>query len=161
MGLGVPRFTAYRFTACPATLRKIRRHTRSTLQVWGLAACAEEVVAVVNELVTNALRHGMPQRPSSDVGWLGIMHAANTVTCAVKDSSTAVPTCSPAHPLDPCGRGLCVVEALSCSWGCSSVGREGKTVWARLPTERASAGLPRSRPQGGETADSFTGRSVS
>ncbi|GGV01516.1 hypothetical protein GCM10010211_81020 [Streptomyces albospinus] len=135
MGLEVPRFTAHRFTTCPAGLRKVRRHTRSTMQAWGLSACADEAVMVANELVTNALRHGLTQQSPNDVGWLGLMHTANTVTCAVKDSSSIMPTYAPAHLLARYGRGLCVVDALSCSWGCSTLEGTGKTVWACLPTE--------------------------
>ncbi|MEV0375815.1 ATP-binding protein [Streptomyces sp. NPDC050636] len=133
MGLGVPRFTARRFTPCPAGLQRIRHHTRITMQKWGLSSCSEDAVMVVNELVTNALRHGLSRQPSADVGWLGLMHTANTVTCTVKDSSTAIPTTPPTHLLAAYGRGLRIVNTLSCSWGYSIADGPGKTVWARLP----------------------------
>ncbi|SOE09006.1 Anti-sigma regulatory factor (Ser/Thr protein kinase) [Streptomyces sp. 2323.1] len=136
MGLGVPRFTTRRFTACPAALQRARRYTRQTLEQWELSPCASDATAIVNELVANALRHSLSRHPSCGFGWLGLMYAAGTVTCAVQDPTPDAPIPLPADHLASSGRGLLIVTTLSDSWGYTAQGTTGKTVWARLPATR-------------------------
>ncbi|MET8681770.1 ATP-binding protein [Streptomyces sp. NPDC004647] len=139
MGLGVPRFTARRFTASPSSLQQVRHYTRSTLEQWGLSACADDAAMVVNELATNALRHALSRQEPDNAGWLGLIHTANAVTCAVKDPSPLEPASLNADLLALRGRGLRIVNALTDSWGYSATGT-GKTVWARLQSARHTAG---------------------
>ncbi|MFI5524293.1 ATP-binding protein [Streptomyces platensis] len=135
MGLGVPRFTTRRFTACPLALQKARRYTRQTLEQWGLFPCVGDATAVVNELVANALRHSLSRCPSCRFGWLGLMYAAGTVTCAVQDPTADAPIPLPADGLASSGRGLLIITTLSDSWGYTAQAT-GKTVWARLPARQ-------------------------
>ncbi|MFE2159927.1 ATP-binding protein [Streptomyces lydicus] len=132
MGLGVPHFAARRFSACPATLQKIRHYTHQTLEQWGLASCAGDATAITNELVANALHHSLSSRPCRGFGWLGLMHAAGAVICVVKDPTVDAPVLLPTDHRSPAGRGLVIVASLSDSWGYSTHGATGKTVWARL-----------------------------
>ncbi|MFD5355953.1 ATP-binding protein [Streptomyces sp. NPDC058657] len=45
----------------------------------------------------------------------------------------------PENALDPGGRGLILVDALSANWGVRPRG-PGKTVWAHLPAQTSAAG---------------------
>ncbi|WP_460605099.1 ATP-binding protein [Jatrophihabitans fulvus] len=94
-----------------------------------------EVVAdaelLVSELVTNAVRHGLPAitvRLRLDPPRLGVQ---------VSDRGPSLP---PTRPLDPGenapgGRGLLIVDRVSSQWGVLPHESEpGKTVWFELET---------------------------
>ena len=104
-----------------------RREIESVVDAWGLAALRDEVVLLVSELVTNALRHARsPVR----------LHAEaddHRLRVGVDDGGAAVvlrPRLFP--PVDQeNGRGLALLEMLSSRWG--MVARaDGKTVWFEL-----------------------------
>ena len=104
-----------------------RREIESVVDAWGLAALRDEVVLLVSELVTNALRHARPPVR---------MHAEaddHRLRIGVDDGGAAVvlrPRLFP--PVDQeNGRGLALLETLSSRWG--MVARvDGKTVWFEL-----------------------------
>jgi hypothetical protein len=112
-----------------------RAFTLRTLQRWGATDCADDVAAVLSELLTNAVRHARvgPIR-------FGLLHPGPCVLCAVTDASNAVPV-----PREPdwdaeTGRGLQVVASLSHRWGYSPApGQGGKVVWATVLTGRNPA----------------------
>lgn len=133
MGLGVPHFSACRFTGDPQCLYRVRRFTRRTLKLWGRRSCAEDTTTVASELVTNALRHALKDRPDGD-GWLGLMNRPDAIICAVHDPSLDRPISHPATLHDTKGRGLLIIDVLSQDWGYALHGDSGKTVWALLPT---------------------------
>ncbi len=127
------------------SVTEARTFTLRTLRRWGATDCADEVVAVVSELLTNALRHALPRpgdrRPIGSTGAirLGLLHPGPCVLCAVADPSNQVPV-----PRQPdwdaeTGRGLQVVTSLSHRWGyCPAPDPGGKVVWATVLT---SSGL--------------------
>jgi hypothetical protein len=134
MGLGVPDFSARRFTTTPTSLKRIRRFTHRTLSLWGRRSCVEDVTTVVSELVTNAVRHALPPHSGHRHGWLGLMNTASTVVCAVQDPSPDRPLPRTASTHDTGGRGLLIIGELTHDWGYSLHGTVGKTVWALVPT---------------------------
>ena len=107
---------------------------------WGEADRANDVAAVVSELLANALRHALPQAGADVPPWpirLGLLHAGSYVVCAVADPGAGIPVLREPGCLAESGRGLVVVASLSEQWGyCPAPegrgqgGEEGKVVWA-------------------------------
>ncbi|MGK7235842.1 ATP-binding protein [Streptomyces hygroscopicus] len=133
MGLGVPDFSARRFSANSDSLARTRRFTHHTLTLWGRYSCADEVTIVVGELVANAVRHALAAHPGRH-GWLGLMKTSSTVICAVQDPSPDRPLPRTATDTDTRGRGLLIIDELAHDWGYSLHDNAGKTVWAVVPT---------------------------
>jgi hypothetical protein len=116
---------------------------------WGAAERCDDIAVVVSELLTNALRHALP-----DVGWaaprsalrLALLQPGRGVICAVADPSPKAPV--PKEPGILCegGRGLQVISALADAWGCTPPNHAGKVVWAlfslKHPTNRRVADGP-------------------
>lgn len=133
-----PRFEA---------VQSARDFTRTTLSEWELSEHCDGVTLVVSELVTNALRHGLPTcaSPYSDAPVrLHLMRWASRLVCAVRDPSRTPPI-SALDDADPfaaladfadvnaeSGRGLFLVESFSDSWGWQPLNgpQPGKVVWA-------------------------------
>jgi hypothetical protein len=137
-----PRFEA---------VKGARDFTRETLQRWRLDGEFDTVALVVSELVTNALRHGLPTSPAPTPApapatpvptpaspvRLDLMRWSARLVCAVRDPSGAPP-----ETTDNCteygdftaesGRGLCLVESFSDGWGWHPLTgmMHGKVVWA-------------------------------
>ncbi|GAA3793862.1 hypothetical protein GCM10022226_11430 [Sphaerisporangium flaviroseum] len=106
-----------------ASVKIARDFTVETLTNWGLDELACDARLVVSELVTNAVRHaGEPTR-------LRLLHRASHVVCAVFDPKQQTPVVTDAGYFAESGRGLWLVESLSCSWGWRLDG-QGKLVWA-------------------------------
>ncbi len=108
---------------------------------WGIEARGADAAAVVTELMTNALRHALPQLPddsSPPSTWpirLGLADPGPYVICAVADPSTDLPAPRHADWQDEAGRGLLVVASLSEYWGyCAGPPDQGKVVWAAFAT---------------------------
>lgn len=139
-------------------VRSAREFTRVTLRHWQLPEQYDNVALVVSELVTNALRHGLteqPDPPSEPPVRLHLMRWSSRLVCTVRDFSPAAPVVqrldfgaglplpgmdvdadSAAEPEAACtqesGRGLCLVESFSDSWGWQPMAgaSPGKVVWA-------------------------------
>jgi hypothetical protein len=114
------------------SVRTARAFTVATLRRWGIEDRSEDVVMVVSELLTNALRHAKPTAaawPHPPVR-LGLLQPGPCVMCAISDPSDQLP--APRQPdwLAESGRGLHVVASLSDDWGCTAPTRLGKIVWA-------------------------------
>ena len=119
-------------------VREARQFTRKTLDQWDLGDRFDDVCLVVSELVTNALRHGLPAdtpRPTApDLPVrLHLMRWTERLVCAVRDPSHDSPL--PREEEDfsaESGRGLFLVDSFADSWGwhplSGSLG--GKVVWA-------------------------------
>ncbi|WP_424528805.1 ATP-binding protein [Sphaerisporangium viridialbum] len=107
-----------------ASVKVARDFTVTTLNNWGLDELTCDARLVVSELVSNAVRHaGEPTR-------LRLLHRASHVVCAVFDPEDRPPVVTEADHLAESGRGLWLVESLSCSWGWRLQEGRGKLVWA-------------------------------
>lgn len=125
-------------------VRGARSFTRSTLAQWGLDDRFDDVALVVSELVTNALRHALPEDSQPGAGEadvpvrLHLMRWTTRLVCAVRDPSEDRPggSFAPDATEQNCdlesGRGLFLVDSYSDSWGWHPLaGRlTGKVVWA-------------------------------
>ncbi|MEV0262916.1 ATP-binding protein [Streptomyces sp. NPDC050617] len=144
-------------------VRAARRFTRSTLQQWDLPDLFDDLALTVSELVTNALRHGVPaERPAPAAAnvvrltreyappeyappeyeppvRLHLMRWTSRLVCAVRDPGEESPVAGEAGTAEECGRGLFLVNTLSDSWGWHPLAGHlrGKVVWAlfRLPRD--------------------------
>ena len=104
-----------------------------------------DAAAVVTELMTNALRHALPELPDDGAAlasWpirLGLADPGPYVICAVADPSTDIPAPRHSDWQDEAGRGLLVVASLSDQWGyCAAPADHGKVVWAAFATASPS-----------------------
>ena len=142
----------------------------STMRRWGVTDRGDDVAVVVSELLTNALRHAVPQAsppggtlpagtlpagtlPAGTPGgagrgrWpvrLGLVQPGQFVLCAVADPSPRLPEPKDPDYLAESGRGLHVISALSDRWGWTAPTETGKVVWALF-----SVGLDRQPPDWG------------
>jgi anti-sigma regulatory factor (Ser/Thr protein kinase) len=113
----------------------------STMRRWGVTDRGDDVAVVVSELLTNALRHAVPQGRLADGSpggagrhrWpvrLGLVQPGQFVLCAVADPSPRPPEPKDPDYLAESGRGLHVISALSDRWGWTVPAESGKVVWA-------------------------------
>jgi hypothetical protein len=114
-----------------------RDFTAATLTRWGVdGEQADDVVVVVSELLTNALR----TVPCPGAVWprwpvrLGLLQPGPWVLCAVSDPSDEIPVAKEPCWFGESGRGLHVVGSLCDEWGCTEPGPMGKVVWAMFAT---------------------------
>ena len=119
----------------PDSVKVGRDFTRVTLQDWGMSALADAAELVVSELVTNALRHGIPAAPETGeppVVRVRLLAPEPFVICMVTDPALTIPVLRDTDPAAESGRGLTVVEACCVRWGWHLLGEGGKVVWALL-----------------------------
>ncbi|MEU5695885.1 ATP-binding protein [Actinosynnema sp. NPDC020468] len=111
--------------------REIRRLVGLLLADHGVVA--EDAVLVVDELVSNARRHGTPPRRCRL-----LLHPGRRLRVEVEDSTSAHPRArTPDHTG---GRGLLLVERLTAQWGVLHHAFH-KTVWAEIALDRKAAHL--------------------
>src|SRR6266487_1107193 len=119
----------------PESVKTGRDFTRATLLDWDMPALADVAELVVSELVTNALRHGVPSARNL-VGEhcvrLRLLAQAPFMMCMVTDPGSDIPVLRESEPTSETGRGLNVVEACSVRWGWHLLDEDGKVVWALL-----------------------------
>jgi len=119
----------------PESVKTGRDFTRATLAEWDMPALADAAELVVSELVTNALRHGIPsacQLASERCVRLRLLAQAPFVMCMVTDPGADIPVLRESGPTSESGRGLNVVESCSVRWGWHLLDDGGKVVWALL-----------------------------
>ncbi|MEV4065367.1 ATP-binding protein [Nonomuraea dietziae] len=100
-----------------------RRLTRARLARWGLRDQTAELL--VSELVANAVRHG--RGPVL----LTLSAQDGLLRCEVGDAGDTLPEMRPALEDDENGRGLFLLDLLSCCWGANRT-PAGKVVWFEL-----------------------------
>lgn len=137
----MPRMATRAFGPDVGSVHAARNFTAATLRRWGTADRGQDIVVVVSELVTNALRHALPgagdtrlRRPVQ----LGLLQFGPCVLCAVADPSQAVPAPRVPGSLGETGRGLHIICALSDQWGCTAPSDTGKAVWATFYRQPAA-----------------------
>jgi len=119
----------------PESVKAGRDFTRATLVDWDLSALTDLAELVVSELVTNALRHGVPSAHklvSDQCIRLRLLAQAPFVMCMVTDPGHDIPVLRESGPTCESGRGLNVVESCSVRWGWHLLDEGGKVVWALL-----------------------------
>jgi len=92
------------------------------------------VALLVSELATNSVRHAA-------AGFtLAIDRTPDRIRVAVSDTGAGRPEKRSPDPVEPSGRGLLIVEALSDDWGTTPApDGAGKTVWFEIATATAPA----------------------
>lgn len=131
-------------------VREARQFTRGTLDQWHMGERFDDICLVVSELVTNALRHGLPsvnghgpaQNPPVR---LHLMRWTERLVCAVRDPSHDSPVARDSDDFSAeSGRGLFLVDSFADSWGWHPLAGtlSGKVVWALFRVPPASGGSP-------------------
>ena len=119
------------FTADARSVGASRRYVREVLHEHP-AAHVDAVELMVSELATNAVKHA-----SSDFK-LSIDDSGGEIRIEVRDTGRGEPVLRSPTAMEPSGRGLRIVEALSRTWGTVDSAR-GKTVWFTLASEVEAA----------------------
>jgi anti-sigma regulatory factor (Ser/Thr protein kinase) len=137
-----------------SSVRTARDFTFATLRRWCTAHSSQDITVVVSELVTNALRHALPEPgatgPPGQVQ-LGLLEYGPWLLCAVADPGRATPVPRPSGSLAETGRGLQMICALSDLWGYTDPSDAGKIVWAMFTARRAARSRARFRPRPGNS----------
>ncbi|MFG6193183.1 ATP-binding protein [Nonomuraea sp. JJY05] len=107
------------------SVRAARRLTREKLADWGLDDQAEAAELLVSELVGNAVRHAYGQVRLSLSAEDGLLR------CEVEDENPDLPRMRVVDADAESGRGLFLVDLLSCCWGGERTAR-GKAIWFEL-----------------------------
>jgi anti-sigma regulatory factor (Ser/Thr protein kinase) len=103
-----------------------RQFVRETLRERSPATVdAAELMA--SELATNSVRHGKSEFELT-------IQARPQVRVEIRDANRSEPVMADPAPLDPTGRGLRIVQAMSDGWGIIP-STDGKTVWFVLGEE--------------------------
>ncbi|MEU4230592.1 ATP-binding protein [Nonomuraea sp. NPDC026600] len=123
---GARRAASWRLPHKPCSVPKARHLTRELLSDWGYPGQGDVAELLVSELVTNALKYVKGTVDLSFSAEDGLLRIE------VEDTNPELPRVSTPHPDDERGRGLGLVDMLSCCWGTVRTVR-GKVVWFELP----------------------------
>lgn len=117
----------------PGEVGRARRLIGQSMDRWGVPDRDGVAVLLVSELVTNALRYGIPPMR------LVARRAEHGLRVEIYDGRTGEPPrVRPPLPDSITGRGMMLVDALAARWGWSEFGG-AKHVWFELD-------LPQQRP---------------
>lgn len=123
----------------PLSVRAARHFTSSTLDQWGYSGVPGAAEMVISELVTNAVRYGVPcggaPHGQTPIG-LWLLGETGELMCMVTDPGSEIPVPRESGPFSENGRGLHVVSAYSRRWGWNLLEEGGKAVWALLRIEK-------------------------
>lgn len=145
--------------AVPTAVRCARMFAAHWLERWGLDAVADDVIAILSELVTNAVEATGITEPNlhyADLERLAIVGVQLRVTgqrlfVEIWDCSPELPMHHNPDANSERGRGMGIVQTLSHRQGVAHPTTGGKVVWAelrlphegQLPSVGATAGLPK------------------
>jgi hypothetical protein len=155
-GGGWPLLSHFAYGPLPDSASTARARTRTVLTEWDVKPAElvlGDVLLVITELLTNALvASGALPGPAQVRVWLCCDRMRLLV--AVADQSFEPPVFVPPSDEALSGRGLRVVDALSCSWGWFPATTPGlaKVVWASLSLGPAAATSGRAGPGQGAAA---------
>ncbi|MFF8423535.1 SpoIIE family protein phosphatase [Streptomyces sp. NPDC016566] len=121
-GLESERHVTWDLPAEFEVVRKARELAGRTLRDWGLEEMQFTTELLVSELVTNAVRYGLPPIR------LRLIRDRNLI-CEVSDHSSTSPHVRRALDTDEGGRGLFLVSQTADLWGTRYHAR-GKSIWA-------------------------------
>jgi anti-sigma regulatory factor (Ser/Thr protein kinase) len=138
------RVTTLSLASEPAAVGCARSHVTLTCDRWACAEVTEDAVAVADELVGNAVRHGIAALT------LRLELRRGLLTVAVTDDNPQPPVerrerVRPDDPPDH-GLGMVIVAKLAKGWGSTTTTTGGKTVWAVLRTADPGPGAGRMWP---------------
>ncbi|MDN3295811.1 SpoIIE family protein phosphatase [Streptomyces ficellus] len=120
--LGPERVATWRLPSDPVVVSRARELASAQLAAWHVEDATFVTELVVSELVTNAIRYGVPP--------IQLRLIRDTaLICEVSDGSSTAPHLRRARIFDEGGRGLLLVAQLTQRWG-SRHTRTGKTIWA-------------------------------
>ncbi|QXJ26467.1 ATP-binding protein [Actinomadura graeca] len=112
------------------TPRAARRAVAGLLDRWGVAeADADDVVLLVSEVVTNAVRHVRRELRDGGVVRVRVRVTGGRLRVDVTDPEPGCPRLGAAGENDEGHRGLIVVAACAGRWGWRPGPGGGKTVW--------------------------------
>jgi anti-sigma regulatory factor (Ser/Thr protein kinase) len=118
-----------RFDADSGAPRAARQWVRGLVEDAVPAHALDDVLVMVSELATNAVRHGG--------GGFDVVVATTDegeLRIEVLDASPAIPQAQWVPAGATSGRGLAIVDALSESWGVTALEGGGKAVWFEVLT---------------------------
>jgi len=148
----VPTIATRALSADAGSVPAAREFTLAALRRQGTAHSSQDIAIVVSELVTNALRHALPEprdaRPRAPIR-LGLLQHGRWLLCAVADPGKAAPVPRTPGVLAEAGRGLLMVCALSDQWGYTTPSDTGKVVWAMFAAPPTSPSPARDLLPGG------------
>lgn len=113
------------FEAHPVSVRMARDFVVRQMEHWRLDAVGWAAGVLVTELASNAVTHA--RTPYS----VALARSADDVLLQVRDGSERLPLLVGGGSKSEAGRGLHVVQAVTRSWGVTTV-TGGKLVWGRL-----------------------------
>ncbi len=114
------------FPAIPAQVREARQFLSAILD--GRPAAAYALICL-SELATNATLHSRSREPD---GHFCVRVQLNGSHLRVEVSDQGGPWAQPANTDERNGRGLLIVDRLTCNWGRTGDDRAGWTTWFEM-----------------------------
>ncbi|MFD8516103.1 ATP-binding protein [Streptomyces antimycoticus] len=135
-GTGHPTYTQ----SLPCTEESVgiaRLSVAATLRAWGLEDLVDDARLIASELATNAIRHATRHIPDPEQRGCFRLKVErpsdHLVRISTFDRSRTIPHVLEASETAESGRGMAVVDAVSCQWGIDPK-PWGKGVWAECAT---------------------------
>ncbi len=129
--MGGQSVTTIRLPAAPESASQVRHRIASDLSRLTIApSVIDDVVLVVTELVSNAIRHAQPL-PGGEMTVAWEIDPAGVTVRVTDGGAPSQPEVQHPSARDVSGRGLALVEALAARWGIDDA-PGATTVWAQL-----------------------------